>query len=158
MIYPESVNASKRYEAISSTKERFSFFAFLIIILSLFENQSLAQYISSERARAIVYALAETSLDLSGLLLESELKTSQRLDITYEGVQNKFLIGYDIDSKIKKGILDHSLNYDPHIDSSSDGYSRILLSVPEREYQRSFYFKGEKAISQISYFTHSWHM
>lgn len=85
-------------------------------------------------------------------MLESEIRASERLGISYEGVQNKFLIGINLDSATRSGIASRTASFT--IDTLSEGYSRVRLSPSQNSY--SFYFKGTKSVSQYSYLTRGW--
>ena len=47
-----------------------------------------------------IEALIHNSPDIQSSIDESELSRSQRLDINYVGVKNKFLISYDIEEEM----------------------------------------------------------
>lgn len=115
-----------------------------------------AQTISSSYVHAFMNAVVHENHGLQKYFLPEELILSRRLNISYEGVKNKFLIACDLDSSIRQGIRNLTLNYDYTIDSLSEGYSRLNVTVKERNYTHAFYFKGNKAVSPIYYYTHNW--
>src|SRR5436309_9149814 len=90
-----------------------------LLLLGIFSPLSGKQ-ISLENVQRYILSLIENRSDVSKLFLESEIAASVRLGISYDGVENKFLIGDEIDSSVAAGIRNHSLSYDVHIDSSHD--------------------------------------
>jgi len=131
-------------------------FTFLLLQAS-FHNSSLPQPPSLEAARNFILALAEGRPGIERLFREEDVSNSHRLGISYEGLDTKLLIGEGMDSSIANGIRSGSLKFDIRIDSSRDGYARVLLEIPARAYQHAFYFRNEKAISRVSYFTRAYH-
>jgi len=71
-------------------------------------------------------------------------------------VDNKFLISYDIEDSIKNGIKRNELDYTIDIIDLEGNYSKIILSIQELSHQKEFYFKDQKYISPISYYTRDW--
>jgi hypothetical protein len=101
-------------------------------------------------------AVVHESRDLPNYFLKEELGMSRRLNISYEGVRNKFLIANDLDSSVKRDIRSSNASYEYTIDSLPDGYSRLNIILKEKNYRHAFYVKGNKAISALYYYTHSW--
>lgn len=126
-----------------------------ILLLVLFRQaQAQGQRISPDEARRFITAVAADDSTARRFMLESEIRASERLGITYEGVQNKFLIGINLDAATRSGIASRTAS-GITIDTLGGDYSRIRLSSSQNSY--SFYFKGTKAISPYSYFTRAWH-
>jgi len=126
-----------------------------IIVSALLLMQLSSQALARDQAESFIQALI-TNNDLENFVDQSELEISSRLGIEYEGVDNKFLISYDIEDSIKNSIKRNELDYAIDIVNLEGNYSKIVLSVQELDYQKQFYFKGQKYISPISYYTRNW--
>lgn len=87
---------------------------------------------------------------------ENELARSQRLGINYTGVNNKFLIGYDIDENVKKDIRDGKLRYELKVTTLADGYSSVKFSIPPNKDSLRFFFYMEKLVAPSVYLTRNW--
>ena len=128
---------------------------FIVIFFSVFSD-SFPQDITAERVNDFFNILINDKDGLEAFVLPEELAVSKRLGIEYERVKYKFMIGYDIDEKIKKSIVENKNKYDFDIETTDDGFSKVNFKVPELNYSKTFYFSGEYLVSQIYYFTHDW--
>ena len=125
------------------------------MVAALLLIQVPSQALARDQAESFIQTLIAND-DLRGFVDQSELEISGRLGIEYEGVDNKFLISYDIEDSIKTSIRRNELDYTIDVVDLEDDYSRIVFSIPELSYQREFYFKGQRYISPISYYTRDW--
>lgn len=101
-------------------------------------------------------SLIKGKQDITNYVDKDELLRSSRLGISYEGVTNKFLISYDIDSAVKKDITDKHLEYQTHEIEKDGEYSIVDFSVPVLAYSKDFYFKSDKFISPAAYYSRNW--
>ena len=100
--------------------------------------------LSQTEAERFIAALAEDTVDLAELHLPEELARSTRLGITYEGIRNKFLIGYGLESEIKGLVREGSSRLEVKLEPIANNYSLVRLLLPDSNYERAFYFKGSK--------------
>lgn len=85
-----------------------------------------------------------------------EFTRSHRLGITYMGVNDKWLIGFDIDEQIMSDIKSGKLNYKVNVLKLEDEFSRADFIVQAVNYSKSFYFKAGSFIPNSSYITRNW--
>jgi hypothetical protein len=126
-----------------------------IIVAALLLIQLPSQALARDQAESFIRALIAND-DLPGFVDQFELEISGRLGIEYEGVDNKFLISYDIEDSIRNSIKRNELDYAIDVVDLEHDYSRIVFSIPQLSYQREFYFKDQRYISPISYYTRDW--
>jgi hypothetical protein len=126
-------------------------FSFNLIFLNVFSQTSSEDYL-----KVFIEYLINNTDKIIDFIDESELKTSNRLGIQYEDVQHKFLISYDIDENVKKGITKGKLNYSLTNQNLENDFSKVFFDVKSIDYQKEFYFKNQKYISPITYFTKDW--
>ena len=128
----------------------------LIILFFLFPVNSYSQILSNEVAEEFIQSLIEESDEVQSFVLQEELQLSKRLNISYEGVEYKFLISYGIDTHIKNKIIEDKVNYEIKIIELEEDFSRLEFIVPSLNFKKDFYFKGEHFISPIYYYTQDW--
>ena len=109
--------------------------------------------LSQTDAEKFIAALAQDTMDLTGLHLPQEFSRSIRLGITYEGIRNKFLIGYGLEPEIKSLVRHGSSRLKVKLEPLENNYSLVRLLLPDSNYERAFYFKGSKFISPVHYHT-----
>lgn len=130
---------------------------FVLTFFSLFNSfEVLSQSLFEEQSKIFIEHLINNNDKIINLIDESELKTSYRLVVQYEDVKHKFLISYDIDENVKKGIASKKLDYTITTRNLEKNYSKIVFTVTNIDYQKEFYFKNQKYISPITYFTKNW--
>lgn len=94
--------------------------------------------------------------DLGSFTDKSELNISNRLNIQYENVPNKYMISYDIDKNIKVKIQQNELKYSYCDQPLDDVYLKVVFKVSQINYEKEFYFKDKLLISPITYYTRNW--
>ena len=99
---------------------------------------------------------SKSKIDLSNLVDEESLKLSKHLDIHYEGVKNKFLLSYVIDPAVISAIKNNNLKYEMTATDLEDDFVKIVFNVPSENYNKIYYFKNDKLISPVLYFTKDW--
>lgn len=109
----------------------FSFF-FLVLASGVTNAQSTAQ----EFFDALIYDKPE----ITGSVDQNELAKSERLGIKYDGINSKFLIGYELPDEIKAGIKSGKFKYEIKEQSLADTYTEVTFSVPAANYSRKYYF------------------
>lgn len=87
---------------------------------------------------------------------KDELQRSQRLGISYTGVEYKALISFDIDESIKNDIKANSLQCNINEEKLEEDYFKVTFSVPFKSYSKIFYLKSGKFVSPSSYFSRDW--
>lgn len=131
-------------------------FVLIIVIGFIISSKSESQDLGVRKAGDFVEALINNSEDLEKYVLPEELELSKRLGISYEGVQNKFLIGYDLDDEIRVGLISKKFQYKYDVKILENGDNVLVFSVPEKNYEKKYYFKNGLWISQVSYFIQGW--
>ena len=86
----------------------------------------------------------------------SEIKLSERLDISYQDVKFKPLISLDVDPVVKKELLSGKLNYGYDINLLENDFSKLLIKVSNNKLKYEFIFKKTKMISKPSYYAEDW--
>lgn len=132
-----------------------------IIVKSLFilfylSTTSLSQSLSNERATQFINAMINDSDSLANFVYPEELQVSKRLGITYKGVENKFLISYEIPKQIIEEIKNKKVDYNVLIEQLDDEYSILHFEVKQKNYKTSYYFKNEFLISPPYFFYKEW--
>ncbi len=97
-----------------------------------------------------------SQIDLSKFINEESLKLSNRLDIHYEGVKNKFLLSYEIDPVIIFEIKNNNLRYNLTATELKDNFLKIDFNVPTKNYSKTYYFKNNLLVSPVLYFSKDW--
>ena len=131
---------------------------YLFIILSSFLiiPYLSADTLSNNAASKFVTSLIQDRNELSKFVEPEELEISNRLGIVYKGVDNKFLISNDIDSSLRRGINDKSLNFTYKIEKLDNNYSKLFFSIPSQKFTREYFFKDSYLISPPFYFGRNW--
>ena len=111
---------------------------------------------SQTSAEKFIKALINNSDNIRDFVDESEIARSERLGITYTGVKNKFLIGYDIDEQVKSDMKEGRLQYDIKEKALEDNYSQVEFSISSLKFSKLFYFHNGKFISPTTYLTRNW--
>lgn len=127
---------------------------FLLIILLC--PPLLSQNLSASVSERFIHSLIYESKDLKSFLLPEELATSEQFGISYSEISSKFLISNDIDPEIKREVINGTLHYKITIDLLKETYSCLSFSVPEKNYQKLYYFKDSLLISAPMYFSDGW--
>jgi len=126
-------------------------FAFLIFVPAIFSQSTPEDYYHK-----FIKCLISNNEKVIDYIDISEIEASNRLGIQYEDVKHKFLISYDIDENVKKGIREGKLEYSLTTQILENQYSELIFKVGNIDYQKEFYFKNQKHISPITYFTRNW--
>ncbi len=121
------------------------------ILISLALMTSSARALTVERARAFVRAVAEDSDSLQRFHHPEELALSKRLGITYKGVQQKFMLGYDLASREKRRVLTSDATWNVEVSQEQDGWAVAHLRIGSTE--RAFYFQDGYFVTPLRYFT-----
>jgi hypothetical protein len=127
---------------------------FILLIIALIPFHLLSQTIKPEIKSFFSDQVAD-SIPLDKYVLKSELEKSQRLGISYDGVVNKYIIGYDLDAETKRKLRMGEVNYSLITTDLGNKYSKVTLSILSRE-DKSFYFYDQHLISPVRFYTRSW--
>lgn len=114
----------------------------------------LGQQLRPNDAASFVRALIREPGKTAGWIDGESNRMAQRLQIEYEGVPVKSLIGYDLDDSVKNLIKAGRLDYAVSIDSLDSTVSRLVLKVGGQTHL--FYFRSSKIISPLAYLTTAW--
>ena len=127
-----------------------------VLILLLFLGLSNLFALTDETATEFIQSLINNSSNLENYVLPEELSTDNRLGISYHNTEHKWLISYDIESKVKKLLQTKQLTYSLQIENLENNYAKLIFITNDHEYQKEFYFYDDKFISPISYYTSKW--
>ena len=132
-------------------------FAFLLIIpINAQQIKKVPDKINLFFTEMIDSSYTTSQIDLSKFVDEESLKLSNRLDIHYEGVKNKFLLSYEIDPPIISEIKNNNLTYDLNAEKLKEDFLKITFNVSTKNYSKTYYFKNDKMVSPVLYFTKDW--
>ena len=122
---------------------------YAILALTIFAPSAHA--LTVERARAFVRAVAENSDSLAEFHHPDELAMSRRFGIEYEGVRQKFMLGYDLSPVEKRRVLVSDAAWNVEVSEEQDGWAVARLRIGSSE--RAFYFQDGKFVTPVRYFT-----
>lgn len=131
---------------------------FFSIVLCLFISYSSALAQSNSIQKKFITLLVNDNEEAVKYISPEEIQISQRLNTTYANVNNKLLlkfaslINHTIKEKIKSGKAQFKVQNSP----LEDGYVKTVFSVPGENYSATFYFKNDKAVTPLKYFTRNW--
>lgn len=125
-------------------------YKYLLIILVLVPPL-FSQTIPQKFFDALIYNKPE----ITDYVNKDELTYSQRLGITYTGVKDKFLLGFDLPEEIQAGILTGKYKYEIKELPVEDGFTEVTFIVPDINFSRVFYFRGG-FVTNSSYFSRKW--
>lgn len=94
--------------------------------------------------------------DIRQYVSGDELRSSERLGITYYDEKDKFLIGYGLPEEIKGIIKAGKDNYELSYPITGNGYGALTLTIPSENYKQIFYFKNDKYISPLTFHTRNY--
>ncbi len=127
-----------------------------ISLLLLFFPHPLYCQTEQQPVEQFVNSLLYSNQDISSFVNQEELRLSQRFGITYDGIQNRFLISYDFDNDIKHQIQSRAVEPLVTKERVSDSVVKLTISIPEAKQQKAFYFREDKLISPVAYYTTHW--
>jgi len=128
----------------------------LLLLVLLFTHDALSQSLTNKRAEEIIKALISNSDSLENFVLPEELAISKRLGISYHGVENKFLISYEIPEEIKKEIKNGKTDYTFYIEKIGDEFSILHFECAEKNYKTKYYFQKDYLISPPYFYYKDW--
>lgn len=128
---------------------------FLFIALLILSAASYPQNIDSGII-SFFNNLVSDSSSLVKYVDKQDLEKSNRLGITYTGVNTKFLISYDIAPDLKPKIAQGIYPYKLNSTDLGKGIQKISFNVEKLNYTREFFFRNAKLISPITYYTMGW--
>lgn len=131
--------------------------AVFLLMIPICSSIGFPRHLTQTKAHEFIDALVSRDPRLPSFVQSDELKLSNRLGTTYEGIDFKFLVGYDIDPSIRRGIESNHLTYTVRIDSLDGECDLMTASVASKDYSRSFYFRDGLMVSPVSYHTRHWH-
>lgn len=138
-------------------RQQFLTIVFLTGITSLSFPPCMAQTLTEKSAEEFIDKLIHTPDQLKTILKRKNLLETERLGITYKGVENKFLISYEPNRYQKEMIIEGKLDYQYNVSSVSSDFSKITLLLDnEPETAKDFYFDKDSLISPIEFFTGEW--
>ncbi len=124
---------------------------FVYVFLALSVLASSAHALDVERARAFIRAVASGSDSLEAFHHPDELALSQRFGIQYEGVRQKFMLGYDLAPQEKLRVLASDAAWNVEVSAEQDGWAVARLRIGSIE--RAFYFQDGYFVTPVRYFT-----
>lgn len=127
------------------------------LFLPVYFSLQLANIVYSQNSLDNFFdALIHDRESISSFVDNEELTRSGCLGINYTGIKYKFLISYDIDENIKKGIIEKKIESKTSNLEMDGEYSKVEFSAPSLNYIKYFYFKSGKFISPSTYYSRNW--
>ena len=111
---------------------------------------------TNEQANDFINKILSNTLIEGRVVKPEELAISKRLGITYQEVENKFLIAYTIEKSLKESIINKKFNYEINISQLDNNITVLNFEVEEADYSQKFYFENDKLISSITYHIKNW--
>ncbi len=100
--------------------------------------------------------LMNNSPELASYHEPRQLELSRRLGLEYEGEQNKFMIGYGFEESARRLFREEGLRYTLSAESLDASHIQLTVEIPELNLKKRFIFDGDKLISPVNYYAHSW--
>jgi len=148
----ELLRSKNCYSRFEVNMKKIMIFLLLLVALSLYAQD---QYVplTMDRAESFIHTLIYDRENLDSFLDPIDLEQSNRLRIHYTGVDWKILIGHDIDSAVRDRIKSREISYNIRIRELSQPYSKIVFTTSDSTFKQAFFFKNDKMISPLTYFT-----
>ncbi len=124
---------------------------YLLCILFVARGITYSQTTPQKFFDALIYDKA----NITEYINKDELEKSNRLGITYTGVKNKFMLGYELPDEIKEGIKSGKYKYEVKEQPLTDAYTQVTLSVPEANFSKVYYFDNG-FVSNSTYYSSLW--
>ncbi|HKB84799.1 MAG TPA: hypothetical protein VKD08_01425 [Ignavibacteriaceae bacterium] len=115
-----------------------------------------AQSLQESSARDFINSLLVRRDRLDKFILPGELELSKRLDISYRGIDKKYLISNDFDSASRAEIVKNRFTFTYSITRLSDHYSVLKAIIPKLDITKEYYFKDSLLISKPLYYSADW--
>jgi hypothetical protein len=128
----------------------------LLIATVSFQQFSQQKILTDDRASQFIEAMINGSNSLEAFILPEELAISKRLGISYIGVENKFLISYEIPKEIIEEINNGETDYTIHIEKIDDEFSILHFECAGMNYKTKYYFKNGYLISPLYFYYKDW--
>lgn len=126
---------------------------FILLISALFV---IPFSYSQKVANNFIDALINNTENISDFVDADERKRSKCFGINYTGIENKWLISFDIPDEIKQGFREGKFNYTLQTQQLENGFSVVTLAVGSPLYLQKFYFLNDKFVPPSRYFTTNW--
>ncbi len=128
-----------------------------IIFITVINNFALiGGTLPDSTAKSFIFALLNNRSNLQKFVLPEELALSNRLDINYTEIDDKFLISNDVDSSLRADISNNNLNFTYNVESLDGSYSKLILLIPSKNFSREYLFKDSFLISRPYYYARNW--
>ncbi len=129
------------------------FLIFLFLFVSI--GASFAQNPEREKFIRLLINDDEEALNY---ISPQEIKFSQRLNTTYTDVKSKLLLNFSssLNYSIKEKIRENKAAYSVQNFTLEEGYDKSVLNIPGENYTDNFYFKNNKAVAPLNYYTRNW--
>ena len=123
----------------------------IISLILLFISTGIVAQSTPEK---FIQALVNHDDNIKDYVDAGELARSERLGINYNGVKNKFLIGFDLDNFFKHDHADST--YTINSGTLEDGYSFAELLFLNQQRSPKYYFLNGKFVAPSKYYTRNW--
>lgn len=123
------------------------------ILVFLFVAQVVT--ISQTTPRKFFDALIYDKVEITDYVNKDELVKSERLGVTYNGVKNKFMLGYELPDEIKDGVKSGKYKYEVKEQPLADTYTQVTISVPDANFSKVFYF-NVGFVTNSTYYSQKW--
>jgi len=131
-------------------------YPFILFAIFTLNTTSFSQSLTIERASAFIEAIVIKNQELTIFVLPEELAISKRLGISYIGLENKFLISYEIPNEIIEEINNGETDYTIYIEKIDDEFSFLHFECAEMNYKTKYYFKNGYLISPLYFYYKDW--
>ena len=122
-------------------------FAFLFVVRGAVLSQTTPQKFFD--------ALINDKPGITKYVNKDELSKSERLGITYTGVGNKFMLGYELPDEIINGIRSGNYKYELKEKQLDDAFTEVTFSVPDANLSKVYYF-NDGFIANSTYIADKW--
>ncbi len=100
-------------------------------------------------------ALINDKSDINKFVNKDELAKSERFGITYTGVKNKLLLGYELPEEVKSGIISGRYKYEVAEMPLEGGYVQVIFRSADANFSRIYYF-NEGFVTNSAFITSDW--
>ncbi|NOS83867.1 MAG: hypothetical protein HOP31_01905 [Ignavibacteria bacterium] len=100
-------------------------------------------------------ALIYNKPEITDYVNNDELAKSQRLGVTYTGVKNKFMLGYELPEEIQAGIINGKYKYEIKELTAENGFTKVTFQVKDANFSKVYYFR-DGFVTNSTYYSTKW--
>lgn len=129
---------------------------FIFLLALSFCETIHGDILTEARARQFADCYIKNSPDLRNFVLKEELLRSERLNIKYQGIDNKFMISTELSPVAIEALSRSSSKYTLSIEQLEGNYSLLSIIFPSIKLTRQFYFLDGYMVSPPYYHSRKW--